>query len=591
MTMDELLLQAVEQRLLRPLDVQFALMVAQEAHPAVKLTAAILSRDAGEGHVCLPISRLADDELLSAKTTALSEQILELTGAAESWLPLLLDSEAVSRGERPTPMILCGERLYLNRMWRNELTVARFFNEANQVLEVDEARLASTLDALFPPGDEIDWQKVAAAVALTRRISVISGGPGTGKTTTVAKLLAALIQTNASPRCRIRLAAPTGKAAARLTESLGAALRRLPLTDEQKALVPTEASTLHRLLGAQPGSQRMRYHAGNPLHLDVLVVDEASMIDLPMMSRLIDALPEHGRVIFLGDRDQLASVEAGAVLGDICAWVNAGFTPARAAQLGRLTGQPVPAGESEIAGALRPRIALRPLDTLRPRIALRPRRPTGRPRIALGSGRPSRARWPTTNEHGPYGIRLRLRRLRQRIANEHHSRRCHGRVLSSTVTSCIRSSAYTVPSAISISTSASPTGQSKPSVSDAGSSSDTVLATSSTAMLAVASNSSACVVGERTCIRADAPARAIGSLYCSVAEPATYTPYCVALIALISSVSAPVTLAGSQSPHASLISVIPRAPVTRTGQPSGRPCAATVVISTGALLVMADTAR
>lgn len=186
MNLDELLLQAVEQRLLRPLDVQFALMVAQEAHPAVKLVAAILSRDAGEGHVCLPISRLVDDELLKAKAGGLSEQILELTGAPDGWLPLLNDSEAVSCGERPAPMILCGDRLYLNRMWRNELTVARFFNEANQVLEVDEARLAATLDALFPPAEETDWQKVAAAVALTRRISVISGGPGTGKTTTVA---------------------------------------------------------------------------------------------------------------------------------------------------------------------------------------------------------------------------------------------------------------------------------------------------------------------------------------------------------------------------------------------------------------------
>ena len=143
-----------------------------------------------------------------------------------------------------------------------------------------------------------------------------------------------------------------------MTESLGEALRRLPLTDEQKALLPTEASTLHRLLGAQPGSQRMRYHAGNPLHLDVLVVDEASMIDLPMMARLIDALPEHGRVIFLGDRDQLASVEAGAVLGDICAWVNAGYTAGRAAQLERLTGHPVPAGESDVAGALRDSLCL-----------------------------------------------------------------------------------------------------------------------------------------------------------------------------------------------------------------------------------------
>lgn len=358
MTMDELLLEAASQRLLRPLDVQFALMVAQEVHPAVKLAAAVLSRDAGEGHVCLPISRLRTDEFLSGKTNELREQLLAQAGVPDDWSALLLASEAVSDGERPTPIVLCGDRLYLNRMWRNELTVARFFNEANQVVDVDEALLAQTLDALFPASDEIDWQKVAAAVALTRRISVISGGPGTGKTTTVARLLAALIQTTRQPRCRIRLAAPTGKAAARLTESLGEALRRLPLTDEQKALLPTEASTLHRLLGAQPGSQRMRYHAGNPLHLDVLVVDEASMIDLPMMARLIDALPEHGRVIFLGDRDQLASVEAGAVLGDICAWVNAGYTAGRAAQLERLTGHPVPAGESDVAGALRDSLCL-----------------------------------------------------------------------------------------------------------------------------------------------------------------------------------------------------------------------------------------
>ncbi|WP_131063920.1 exodeoxyribonuclease V subunit alpha [Raoultella planticola] len=358
MTMDELLLEAASQRLLRPLDVQFALMVVQEAHPAVKLAAAVLSRDAGEGHVCLPISRLRTDEFLSGKTNELREQLLAQAGVPDDWSALLLASEAVSDGERPTPIVLCGDRLYLNRMWRNELTVARFFNEANQVVDVDEALLAQTLDALFPASDEIDWQKVAAAVALTRRISVISGGPGTGKTTTVARLLAALIQTTRQPRCRIRLAAPTGKAAARLTESLGEALRRLPLTDEQKALLPTEASTLHRLLGAQPGSQRMRYHAGNPLHLDVLVVDEASMIDLPMMARLIDALPEHGRVIFLGDRDQLASVEAGAVLGDICAWVNAGYTAGRAAQLERLTGHPVPAGESDVAGALRDSLCL-----------------------------------------------------------------------------------------------------------------------------------------------------------------------------------------------------------------------------------------
>ncbi|EKC2492072.1 exodeoxyribonuclease V subunit alpha [Salmonella enterica] len=354
MTIQERLLEAVGQKLLRPIDAQFALTVAGNDDPAVTLAAALLSHDAGEGHVCLPLSRL----MLTEGAHPLLVAWISETATPIDWKKRLLASAAVSCGDSPAPLILCGDRLYLNRMWCNERTVARFFNEVNQAIDVDEAQLSRILDALFPTTDEVNWQKVAAAVALTRRISVISGGPGTGKTTTVAKLLAALIQMADGERCRIRLAAPTGKAAARLTESLGAALRQLPLTDAQKKRIPEDASTLHRLLGAQPGSQRLRHHAGNPLHLDVLVVDEASMIDLPMMSRLIDALPPHGRVIFLGDRDQLASVEAGAVLGDICAYVNAGFTAERARQLSRLTGCAIPAGAGTQAASLRDSLCL-----------------------------------------------------------------------------------------------------------------------------------------------------------------------------------------------------------------------------------------
>ncbi|MEB4674376.1 exodeoxyribonuclease V subunit alpha [Enterobacteriaceae bacterium G50] len=358
MSLENLLIEAAELKLLRPLDVQFALTIARNEHPAVMLAAAILSRDAGEGHVCLPLSHLQQAPTLNGRAKVLWTQLLDAVEMPDDWAALLLASQAVSQGERPTPLILCGDRLYLNRMWGNERSVARFFRDAQLAENIDESLITETLSDLFPSSDTVDWQKVAAAVALTRRISVISGGPGTGKTTTVAKLLAALVRIAGDTKCRIRLAAPTGKAAARLTESLGAALRKLPLTEAQKAMLPTDASTLHRLLGAQPGSQRMRYHAGNPLHLDVLVVDEASMIDLPMMARLIDALPRHGRVIFLGDRDQLASVEAGAVLGDICAWVNSGYTPERALQLSRLTGTTVPEGERETAGALRDSLCL-----------------------------------------------------------------------------------------------------------------------------------------------------------------------------------------------------------------------------------------
>lgn len=354
MTMQELLLEAVEQRALRRLDVQFAMMVASNEEPAVMFAAAMLSKDAGDGHVCLPLTRLRLDE----KTSPALRACFTVLGESVDWHAELQRSAAVSGGDRPTPLILWAERLYLNRMWRNELAIARFFNEANQPLSYDPQQLNQTLDALFGPAEEVNWQKVAAAVALTRRIAVISGGPGTGKTTTVAKLLAALIQMAGEQKCRIRLAAPTGKAAARLTESLGGALQKLSLTDQQRKQFPSEASTLHRLLGAQPGSQRLRYHAGNPLHLDVLVVDEASMIDLTMMSRLIEALPPHARVIFLGDRDQLASVEAGAVLGDICTCASAGYTAERARELARLTGCPLEGNDDPAAGVLRDSLCL-----------------------------------------------------------------------------------------------------------------------------------------------------------------------------------------------------------------------------------------
>ncbi|EKN5150133.1 TPA: exodeoxyribonuclease V subunit alpha [Yersinia enterocolitica] len=361
-----LLEQAVRDHLLRPLDVQFSRMIAGDDDPMLQLAAAVLSTEAGAGHVCLPLSYLQPDQLFGGRQPALSQALWQAVGMPDQlhWIQKFNSSPAVSDGSQPTPLVLQNDRLYLQRMWQYEGDVVRFIASDNMASlinktsdgsgtrDVNEILLRDTLDRLFGPAEnEVDWQKVAAAVAATRRISVISGGPGTGKTTTVAKLLTALIQLSQGQRLRIQLAAPTGKAAARLTESLGNAIRQLSLTDDERKLFPDQASTLHRLLGAQPNSQRLRYHRGNPLNLDVLVVDEASMVDLPMMARLIAALPTKAQVIFLGDRDQLASVEAGAVLGDICRFAELGYSEPRAKQLTRLTGcilvGNIPIGEVE----------------------------------------------------------------------------------------------------------------------------------------------------------------------------------------------------------------------------------------------------
>ncbi|ARU93123.1 exodeoxyribonuclease V subunit alpha [Tatumella citrea] len=356
---EQLLKQAQEAQIFRPLDLRFARLVENSGSSPGLLAAACLSAGSGEGHVCLPLSLLQPDKLFSGRQLVLVSELWQAAGAPQEpqlWKELLSRWNAVSDGSLATPLVLDNDRLYLHRMWHQERQVAGFFSADLPAKLTEPSEIRTILDRLF--GEEgNNWQKIAAAVALTRQHSVISGGPGTGKTTTVARLLAALLLLEPQ-RLRICLAAPTGKAAARLTESLGKALQALPVSDELKSRFPQEATTLHRLLGARPGTRSLRYHAGNPLHLDVLVVDEASMVDLSMMASLISALPPTARVIFLGDRDQLASVEAGAVLGDICRCAEYGYSPQRARELSELTGASLNGTVVEQAPAVRDSLCL-----------------------------------------------------------------------------------------------------------------------------------------------------------------------------------------------------------------------------------------
>lgn len=213
------------------------------------------------------------------------------------------------------PLRMLGPRLWLGRYWDQEQQVADELLGRSVIRpgDLDLGLLAAGLHRLFGVGD--DDQRLAAAVCALSRVSVLAGGPGTGKTTTVARVLALLREQQ--PGWRVALAAPTGKAAARLEEAVRSSSATLPAPDRHR-LGDVRATTLHRLLGWRPGARsRFRHDRDNHLALEVVVVDESSMVSLTMMARLLDALRPTTRLVLVGDPDQLASVEAGAVLGDL----------------------------------------------------------------------------------------------------------------------------------------------------------------------------------------------------------------------------------------------------------------------------------
>lgn len=360
-----LLQRWVERGWLRALDKAFVAFLAEldpNADPLVLLAAALTSHQLGHGHVCLDlVATLAEpDFALSlppegdalAGPLLLPSQLLEHL-EPQAWQRTLAASPLVAEGDSSAshcPLVLSGQRLYLRRYWGYERRIDRALRQRLAQHGNVPGDLAERLQQLFPPQNDVplDWQKLACALATRSAFSIITGGPGTGKTTTVVRLLA-LLQApavHAGQPLRIRLAAPTGKAAARLTESISAQVESLEVDTAVRSRIPTEVTTVHRLLGSRPGTRHFRHHRDNLLPLDVLVVDEASMIDLEMMANLLDALPPHARLVLLGDKDQLASVEAGAVLGDLCRDAEAGrYSPATREWLEAVGGESLAASE------------------------------------------------------------------------------------------------------------------------------------------------------------------------------------------------------------------------------------------------------
>ncbi len=334
---------ALEREQLRAVDVALAEWCERHGgSAAVVLAMALVSRALGDGHTCLLLNHTFEPAVPGEKRYCDRDAFI----AALEQSPLCGDA-----GER-LPLILDNGRLYQHRYWQYEIQLAGRLRTLMDTppSSLDTAPLTrdgGLFDYGWVEAGQTHWQAVAAATALRHRFCVISGGPGTGKTYTVLRLMRLLVESALSretPVPRITLAAPTGKAAMRMMESIRQGLAEMADADKLQPHLPRQAATLHRLLGLRQGSTRAAHDRDNPLPAEVVIVDEASMVDLPMMARLAEAVDDNARLVLLGDRYQLASVESGSVLAELCsvAGVNS-FSAAQHKALKPLLGPDTPA--------------------------------------------------------------------------------------------------------------------------------------------------------------------------------------------------------------------------------------------------------
>lgn len=320
----------------------------QQMHPGenehVLLAAAACIQAQRNGHVCLDLGKLEQDYLFNEPETGykVTDELVK------EWISALKNSPLVSSGNELQPLVLEEKRLYLHRFWKYEEELSEWIKAKSSAVHdiSDEGKKVLQL-LLAPSGDlfETNWQHLAVVLSFIKDLVIISGGPGTGKTYTVLNIMAAQKMAHSGEKFRIGLAAPTGKAARRLIDSIEGGIDNLPDQIRLQLEIPEEALTVHKMLGANFRGNSFKFNEHNKLPYDMVVVDEASMLDLTMWVRLIRAIGADTKLVVLGDKDQLASVEAGSILGDICGGENT-FSQHIATLVANTIGMEIPSSEA-----------------------------------------------------------------------------------------------------------------------------------------------------------------------------------------------------------------------------------------------------
>lgn len=327
-SMEKKLYSLAQEGILSWIDVHFSKLMVKLAvknHQEVALASALASYYTRQGHICVDLSKASGKELSLEGLKLNDIQCPDLL----EWRKKLFDSSMVGRGGDDLPLILDNEsRLYLCKYWQYQKRIFDLINEkiANDYEQINVLKLKKGLERLFNLNEYngLDWQILAAVLAIKKKFFIITGGPGTGKTTLLAKIVALLLDQNNSIHTppKLMLTAPTGKGALRMQEAIEKAKEKLNFSHEIKKIFPKHAITLHRLLGSMEGSTDFRYNEKNKLPVETLIIDEASMVDIALLAKLLQALHSDARLIMLGDKNQIASVEAGAAFGDICSVKN-----------------------------------------------------------------------------------------------------------------------------------------------------------------------------------------------------------------------------------------------------------------------------